>query len=73
MPGLVKTLLGLGLLLILIACLIWLFQYLGFKSFPIGRLPGDIVIQKEGFTLYIPITTGILLSLLISGLLALFR
>ena len=33
----------------------------------LGRLPGDIVIEREGFHLYIPITT----SLLISGVLTL--
>jgi hypothetical protein len=33
----------------------------------LGRLPGDIVIEREGFHLYIPITT----SLLISGALTL--
>ena len=32
----------------------------------IGRLPGDIYIKKENFTFYLPITTGILLSILIS-------
>jgi hypothetical protein len=29
----------------------------------LGRLPGDILIQREGFTFYAPITTGILVSL----------
>ncbi len=29
----------------------------------IGRLPGDIVIRREGFTFYFPITTMILISL----------
>jgi hypothetical protein len=29
----------------------------------LGRLPGDIFIQREGFTFYAPITTGILMSL----------
>jgi hypothetical protein len=32
----------------------------------IGRLPGDIIVQKKSFTFYLPIATSILLSLLIT-------
>ena len=32
----------------------------------VGRLPGDIFIKKENFTFYFPITTCILLSIIIS-------
>jgi hypothetical protein len=32
----------------------------------LGRLPGDIAIEREGFHLYIPITTSILISLALS-------
>ena len=32
----------------------------------IGRLPGDILIKKENFTLYIPITTCFLISTILS-------
>jgi hypothetical protein len=36
-------------------------------KFPwIGRLPGDIVIQKKNFTFYFPLATSILLSLLLT-------
>ena len=38
----------------------------------LGRLPGDIFIQREGFTFYAPITTGILLSVVLSLILWLF-
>ncbi|WP_352902606.1 DUF2905 domain-containing protein [Mesorhizobium sp. M1307] len=31
-----------------------------------GRLPGDIVIQRENFTFYAPIGTGILISIVLS-------
>jgi hypothetical protein len=40
---------------------------------PIGRLPGDIVIVRPGFRFYFPLTTLILVSLVISLLLRLFR
>lgn len=39
----------------------------------LGRLPGDIRIEREGFAFYFPITTGILLSLVISLILWILR
>ena len=39
----------------------------------LGKLPGDIYIKKKNFTFYFPIVTSILLSLIISLLLYLFR
>lgn len=38
-----------------------------------GKLPGDIVIRRQGWTLAFPIVTCLLLSLLLSLLLWLFR
>jgi hypothetical protein len=35
----------------------------------LGRLPGDIWIQRDNFAFYAPITTGILISLVLSLLL----
>ncbi len=32
----------------------------------LGRLPGDIVIQRDGLTIYIPITTMLIVSVLLS-------
>ncbi|MEY9558182.1 DUF2905 domain-containing protein [Sinorhizobium fredii] len=31
-----------------------------------GRLPGDIMIVRENFTIYIPITSGVVLSVLLT-------
>lgn len=39
----------------------------------LGRLPGDIRFEKDGFGFYFPITTGLLLSAVLSILLWLFR
>ncbi len=39
---------------------------LGGSWFPLGRLPGDIHIQKGNFSFYFPITTSILFSLLLT-------
>lgn len=38
----------------------------------LGRLPGDVVVQKKNFTLYFPIATGLLLSLLLTVVLNLW-
>ncbi|HZA66610.1 MAG TPA: DUF2905 domain-containing protein [Geminicoccaceae bacterium] len=35
----------------------------------LGRLPGDIVVERENFRLYFPITTSVLISLALSLLL----
>jgi hypothetical protein len=40
---------------------------------PIGRLPGDIVVKRDNFSFYFPITTSIVLSILLTLLFALFR
>jgi len=39
----------------------------------LGRLPGDISIKRENFSFYFPLTTCILLSLLLSLIFSFFR
>ncbi len=39
----------------------------------LGRLPGDVLIKKEEFTFYFPITTSILISIFISLVLFLWN
>lgn len=39
----------------------------------LGRLPGDIYVQKKGFSLYFPLTTSIIISIIISVILVLLR
>ncbi|GAB4387712.1 DUF2905 domain-containing protein [Albidovulum sp.] len=39
----------------------------------LGRLPGDIVIERENVTLYIPVTSAILVSVVLSVLVAVLR
>ncbi|NOX97308.1 MAG: DUF2905 domain-containing protein [Nitrospirae bacterium] len=63
-----KSLIFLGAVLILIGTLF----LLGNKLSWIGKLPGDIHIQKKNFTLYFPLTTGVLLSLVLSLIFWLF-
>jgi Protein of unknown function (DUF2905) len=39
----------------------------------LGRLPGDIMIQRDNFTVYIPLATCILVSVLLSAVFWLFN
>jgi len=39
----------------------------------LGRLPGDITIRRDGFTVYMPLATSLLVSVILSLLLYLFR
>ena len=45
--------------------LIGMFLYV-FKDFPLFRLPGDIVVEKENFKFYFPITSAIIISIVLS-------
>ncbi|WP_018873391.1 DUF2905 domain-containing protein [Thioalkalivibrio sp. ALJ16] len=63
-----KWLIIIGGLLVAIG-LLW--PWLG--KIPWGRLPGDIVIERENARFYFPITTMLIISVVISILLALFR
>ena len=45
----------------------------GGNMFNLGKLPGDIMVKKENFTFYFPITTAILLSIVLSLLFWVFQ
>ncbi|MFO7984008.1 MAG: DUF2905 domain-containing protein [Desulfuromonadales bacterium] len=66
-PG--KALILAGLVLIVLGVF---FTYGGKIPF-LGKLPGDIRIEKDNFSFYFPVTTCILLSVLISLIFWLFR
>ena len=55
-----------GLLATAAGLLIWF-------GVPVGRLPGDILVRRGGFSFYVPITTSIIVSVVLTVLLALFR
>jgi DUF2905 family protein len=40
---------------------------------PIGRLPGDVAVRRGNFSFYFPLTTSIVLSVLLTLLFSLFR
>ncbi len=63
-----KTLIIIGAAIIIIG-LLWPV----ITKMPFGRLPGDIAIKKEGFQLYFPVTTMIIISVVVSLLLWFFK
>ena len=63
-----RTLIVLGLALVAAGLLLPLATKLG-----LGRLPGDIAIERNGFRLYIPIVTSLVVSALATLLFWLFR
>ena len=63
-----RILIGLGVLLIVLGLLWPLATRLG-----IGRLPGDFVFRRGGFTFYLPLATCLLASAVVSLILWLFR
>lgn len=64
-----KTLILFGILLVVLGVLF----SVGTKIPWLGRLPGDIYINRGNFTFYFPLATCILLSLIITLVLYLFR
>lgn len=54
---------------ILLAGLLWPWL----SKLGLGRLPGDIRIERDGFHFYFPITTGLIISAVLSLILWLFR
>lgn len=61
-----KTLVLVGLLVAAIGAAMML-------GVPFGRLPGDIAVRRGHFSFYFPLATSIVLSLLVTLLMALFR
>lgn len=62
MQDLAKLFLLVGFIFVLIGAALLVLGKVPF----LGRLPGDIVIQRRNFTFYFPLTTSILLSILLT-------
>lgn len=56
-------------LFLLVAGLFWPFLI----KIPFGRLPGDIIVRRPNFTFYFPITTMVVVSILLSIVFRLFK
>ena len=63
-----KALITIGIILVLLG-LIWPWL----QKSGIGRLPGDLLVERDNFRFYFPITTSIIVSLIVSLLFWLFR
>jgi len=62
MDGLARWLVVAGVVLVLAGVAVWALGRLPFA----GRLPGDLVVERDGFSLYVPIATSLILSLILT-------
>jgi len=69
MIGIGKAILAAGILLMVIGAVLILAAKTGL---PFGRLPGDIAYRGKHFSVYIPLGTSILLSILLAAILYLW-
>ncbi|HUR34678.1 MAG TPA: DUF2905 domain-containing protein [Vicinamibacterales bacterium] len=61
-----KTLVIIGLVIAAVGAVMML-------GLPLGRLPGDVAVRRGNFSFYFPLTTSIVLSIVLTLLLAWFR
>ncbi|WP_068792343.1 DUF2905 domain-containing protein [Brevibacillus laterosporus] len=64
-----KTLVVIGVILIVVG-LLW---QVGGRFLNLGRLPGDIVVEKENFRFYFPVVTCIIISVVLSLIMYVIR
>jgi hypothetical protein len=64
-----KVLVGLGLLLVVVGSVVLLFGRFGL---PLGRLPGDVAYKGKHVSVYFPLGTSILISIVLSVIFYLF-
>jgi len=69
MGGIGKILIFWGLILILLGFILSMTPNLRF----LGKLPGDIIIKKDNFRFYFPLATCLIISLILTLLLNLFK
>ncbi len=69
LPDFGKLLMGAGLVLLVVGGLLTLSGRIPW----LGRLPGDLYVERDNFRFYFPLATSIVLSLVVSLLLWMFR
>jgi hypothetical protein len=62
MQAIGKTLIIFGLIMVIAGVLMTFFNKIPF----FGKLPGDIYVEKKNFSFYFPLTTSILVSMILS-------
>jgi hypothetical protein len=70
MADLGRVLVILGVILVVVGGLVWLASGLAGRVPFLGRLPGDIHIQRGNWSFYFPLTTSLLLSLVLTLILS---
>ena len=65
-----RTLVVLGVVLAGIGALVWLGARFGI---PLGRFPGDLVIRRGTFTIYLPLATSLLASIVLTLIVYILR
>ena len=63
-----RSLIALGVLIAVVG-LLWPWV----SKLPLGRLPGDIMVDRPGFRFFFPLTTMIIISIVISLILMIFK
>jgi hypothetical protein len=66
-----RMLMILGLVLLVAGAVLWLGGAFGVRIPFLGRLPGDIHVQRGNWSFYFPLTTSIVVSILLTFVLAL--
>ncbi|MEI6667264.1 MAG: DUF2905 domain-containing protein [Acidobacteriota bacterium] len=61
-----RVLMFFGVLLTVAGVLVW-------YGVPIGRLPGDILVKRGNVSFYVPVTTSVIVSVVMTALVAWFR
>lgn len=69
MADIAKVLIAMGLVLAAFGAVLWVLSGVPF----VGRLPGDVYIQRGNFTFYFPLATCIVVSIIASLIFALLR
>jgi low affinity Fe/Cu permease len=64
-----KWILVFGMVLVLVGAVVWLVESLGF---PFGHLPGDIHLAGDRWSVYFPVATSIIISIVLTVLLNAF-
>lgn len=72
MTDLGKILVGFGVVMLLLGGILLLAGSLSGKVPWLGRLPGDIYIQRGGWSIYIPLGASLLISIVLTLILAVF-
>ncbi|MBN2395190.1 MAG: DUF2905 domain-containing protein [Candidatus Atribacteria bacterium] len=70
MNGLAKTLIFLGLMMIIVGIVLYLLNRVPFSSY---HFPGDILIKRKNFVFYFPLGLSILLSIILTLLFRIFK